>query len=52
MKSTKSFELAWFGRGPRTYSGKPISLLEISKLGPMLVLEYDFGMAAGVGAEC
>ena len=41
----------WFGRGPRTCLGKTVSLLEISKLVPMLVLEYDFEMAVGPGAE-
>lgn len=34
-----------FGRGPRTCSGKAITMMEMSKLVPELVLRYNIGLA-------
>jgi len=34
-----------FGRGPRTCSGKAITMMEMSKLVPELVLRYEIGLA-------
>ncbi|MCJ1247603.1 hypothetical protein MMC30_004818 [Trapelia coarctata] len=34
-----------FGRGPRSCSGKAITMMEMSKLVPELVLRYDIGLA-------